>query len=79
MCGAEVGNEHVCYNCGADILLYKQIIYTSYVFYNQGLDKARVHDLSGAIESLKSSLQYYKYKLKFFTILLNLVDYVSQR
>lgn len=61
MCGAEVGNEHVCYRCGADILLYKQIIYTSYVFYNQGLDKARVHDLSGAIESLKSSLQYFKY------------------
>ncbi|MCR5416630.1 MAG: tetratricopeptide repeat protein [Pseudobutyrivibrio sp.] len=61
MCGTEVGNDKVCYNCGADILLYKQIIYTSYVFYNQGLEKAKVHDLSGAIESLKNSLQYYKY------------------
>ena len=61
MCGAEVGNDKVCYNCGADILLYKQIIYTSYVFYNQGLEKARVRDISGAIEALKSSLQYYKY------------------
>ena len=64
MCGAEVGNENVCYNCGADILLYKQIIYTSYVFYNQGLEKAKVKDLSGAIESLKSSLQYYKYNTR---------------
>ncbi|QFJ53893.1 tetratricopeptide repeat protein [Pseudobutyrivibrio xylanivorans] len=61
MCGAEVGNDKVCYNCGADILLYKQIIYTSYLFYNQGLEKAKVHDLSGAIEALKTSLQYYKY------------------
>ena len=64
MCGAEVGNDKVCYNCGADILLYKQIIYTSYVFYNQGLEKAKVKDLSGAIESLKSSLQYYKYNTR---------------
>ena len=64
MCGTEVGNDKVCYNCGADILLYKQIIYTSYVFYNQGLEKAKVHDLSGAIDALKSSLQYYKYNTK---------------
>lgn len=60
MCGAEVGNDKTCYNCGADILLYKQIIYTSYLYYNQGLEKARVKDLSGAIEALKTSLQYYK-------------------
>lgn len=64
MCGAEVGNEKVCYNCGADILLYKQIIYTSYVFYNQGLEKAKVRDITGAIEALKSSLQYYKYNTR---------------
>lgn len=64
MCGAEVGDEKVCYNCGADILLYKQIIYTSYVFYNQGLEKAKVRDISGAIEALKSSLQYYKYNTR---------------
>ncbi|SFH79578.1 Tetratricopeptide repeat-containing protein [Pseudobutyrivibrio sp. OR37] len=64
MCGAEVGDSNVCYNCGADILLYKQIVYTSYVFYNQGLEKAKVRDLSGAIEALKSSLQYYKYNTR---------------
>ncbi len=64
MCGAEVGNDKVCYNCGADILLYKQIIYTSFVFYNQGLEKARVRDLSGAIEALKTSLQYYKFNTR---------------
>ena len=61
MCGTEVGDENTCYQCGADILLYKQIVYTSFVFYNQGLDKARVNDISGAIETLKISLQYYKY------------------
>ncbi len=64
MCGADVGDNNVCYNCGADILLYKQIIYTSYVFYNQGLERAKVSDISGAIESLKSSLQYYKYNTR---------------
>lgn len=64
MCGTEVGNDKVCYNCGADILLYKQIIYTSYVFYNQGLEKAKVKDLTGAIDALKSSLQYYKYNTR---------------
>ena len=64
MCGAEVGDNKVCYNCGADILLYKQIVYTSYVFYNQGLEKAKVKDLTGAIETLKSSLQYYKYNTR---------------
>ncbi len=64
MCGAEVGDSKVCYNCGADILLYKQIIYTSYVFYNQGLEKAKVKDLSGAIDNLKSALQYYKYNTR---------------
>ena len=64
ICGTEVGNDKVCYNCGADVLLYKQIIYTSFVFYNQGLEKARVNDLSGAIESLKSALQYYKYNTR---------------
>ncbi len=64
MCGADVGDNNVCYNCGADILLYKQIVYTSYVFYNQGLERAKVSDISGAIESLKSSLQYYKYNTR---------------
>ena len=64
MCDTEVGNDNVCYNCGADILLYKQIIYTSFVFYNQGLEKARVNDISGAIELLKTSLQYYKYNTR---------------
>ena len=63
-CGTDVGGRKYCQRCGADILLYKQIIYTSYVFYNQGLDKARVNDISGAIECLKNSVQYYKYNTR---------------
>ena len=63
-CGTDVGNRHYCSRCGADILLYKQIIYTSHVFYNQGLDKAKVNDISGAIESLKNSIQYNKYNTR---------------
>lgn len=61
ICGAEVLGAHTCPNCGADILLYRQIIYASDVYYNEGLSKAQVRDLSGAIASLRQSLSYNKY------------------
>lgn len=65
MCGTQVEGRHrKCPACGADILLYKQIIYTSYLYYNQGLEKANVGDLSGAIEALKTAVQYYKYNTR---------------
>lgn len=65
MCGTQVEGRHrKCPTCGADILLYKQIIYTSYLYYNQGLEKANVGDLSGAIEALKTAVQYYKYNTR---------------
>lgn len=63
MCGTDVGNEHICPHCGANILLYKQILYLSEKFYNIGLEKAKVRDLSGAEEALKRSLSYSKYNI----------------
>lgn len=63
MCGTHAGNEDVCPKCGANILLYRQILYFSEQFYNQGLDKAKVRDLSGAEEALKRSLSYSKYNI----------------
>ena len=35
-----------------------KIVYQSNYWYNDGLGKARIRDLSGAITSLRKSLQY---------------------
>ncbi len=59
-CGCELTKENFCTNCGAETGLYKKICATSNLYYNWGLDKARVRDLSGAVESLKLSLKYNK-------------------
>lgn len=40
--------------------VYKKIIRRSNAYYNDGLAKAKVRDLSGAIESLRRSLKYNK-------------------
>jgi len=50
----------VCPNCGEDITIYRRIIWISNTHYNEGLERARVRDLSGAIESLTKSLKYNK-------------------
>lgn len=59
-CGAKLGKENNCPNCGTNVKIYKKIIRASNAYYNDGLEKAGVRDLSGAIESLKTSLRFYK-------------------
>ncbi len=59
-CGCRLSEHDFCTGCGADVALYKKIIYMSNRFYNDGLDKASVRDLSGAIISLKQSLKFNK-------------------
>ena len=39
---------------------YNKIISMSNALYNDGLEKAKVRDLSGAAQSLRKSLSYYK-------------------
>lgn len=55
-CGAPLGKGVRCNQCGADVSLYKKSVMTSIAYYNLGLSKARVRDLSGAVESLKMSV-----------------------
>ena len=43
-----------------DEKMYKKIIMASNAYYNIGLEKANVRDLSGAVESLKMSLRFNK-------------------
>ena len=60
-CGTLVDGEDFCPHCGADIHLYRRILRTADAYYNEGLERAQVRDLSGAIESLRKSLSYNKY------------------
>ncbi|MFV0465057.1 MAG: tetratricopeptide repeat protein [Lachnospiraceae bacterium] len=59
-CGAQLDKAQICANCGADVKIYKQIVRMSNRFYNEGLERANVRDLSGAVESLKKSLELNK-------------------
>lgn len=59
-CGYELSGHDFCTGCGADVSLYKKIIYISNRFYNDGLEKAGVRDLTGAIASLRQSLKFDK-------------------
>lgn len=59
-CGADLTRDNRCPNCGIDVKVYKKIVMTSNYYYNQGLERSNVRDLSGAIESLKKSLRFDK-------------------
>ncbi len=59
-CGCTLSEHDFCTNCGADVSLYKRIIYISNRFYNDGLERAGVRDLTGAIASLRQSLKFDK-------------------
>lgn len=49
-----------CPKCGCDVVVQKQAIILSGLYYNQGLEKAGIRDLSGAIDQLKRSLKFNK-------------------
>ena len=59
-CGCRLSEHDFCTGCGVDVSLYKKIIFMSNRFYNDGLEKATVRDLSGAIVSLRQSLKLNK-------------------
>jgi len=59
-CGASLTGADYCGKCGVDVKIYKKILSASNSFYNEGLERAGVRNLSGAIESLKKSLQLNK-------------------
>lgn len=59
-CGAELSEKDFCTNCGADVVIYKKVMHMSNRFYNEGLAKASVRDLSGAIVNLRQALKFNK-------------------
>lgn len=59
-CGCELSDKDFCTSCGADVVLYKKIMSVANMFYNEGLAKAEVRDLSGAVNSLRQALKFNK-------------------
>ena len=61
MCNEPIAEEDaVCMNCGTDLRLYKRILHLSNSYYNAGLYKARVRDMTGAADCLRQSLKLNK-------------------
>ncbi len=65
-CGAFLTDPDLdyCPNCGYNVLIQKKVDYLSKSLYNQGLEKASIRDLSGAIACLKQSLIYDKKNIR---------------
>ena len=60
-CGSVVATKrNRCERCGEDLIIYKKMIMKSNRHYNEGLEKAKVRDLSGTILVLKKSLEMNK-------------------
>lgn len=60
-CGYEMGrNRRYCENCGADTAVAAHLLRLSNRYYNEGLARAQVRDLSGAILMLRKSLENNK-------------------
>ncbi|MGN0153870.1 MAG: tetratricopeptide repeat protein [Lachnospiraceae bacterium] len=59
-CGAPVLENGHCSECGMNYKLLAKAYNTSNYYYNLGLDRASVRDLTGAIDALNLALKYNK-------------------
>lgn len=59
-CGAPVLENGHCSDCGMNYKLLAKAYNTSNYYYNLGLDRASVRDLTGAIDALNLALKYNK-------------------
>ncbi len=59
-CGCHLSEHDFCTSCGVDVSLYKQIMALSNLYYNEGLSRAGLRDLTGAVTSLRQSLKFNK-------------------
>lgn len=63
-CGALLTDTDYCPHCGCDVMVQKKAFYLANLYYNQGLEKASIRDLSGAISCLRRSLTFNKYHMQ---------------
>lgn len=59
-CNTPLAAIDYCPGCGADITIQKRIVRISNLLYNEGLEKALVRDMKGAVSCLKRSLKFNK-------------------
>lgn len=59
-CGAVLSENRFCNSCGANVVVYKKVLRLSNTYYNMGLAKAQIRDLSGAADLLKRSIKFNK-------------------
>ena len=61
VCGAKVAeNVYQCSFCGSDLSVIQYLKRVSGTYYNIGLERARVRDLTGSVAALRKSLRFYK-------------------
>lgn len=63
-CNSVLSKSDMCEGCGVDVTIYKKIVKMSNTYYNMGLSKAKVRDLSGAAELLRRSVRIDKTNIK---------------
>lgn len=60
-CGTVIPrNRNYCETCGSDLTIYIRIMHLSNAYYNKGLERTGIRDLSGAVQMLKRSLEVNK-------------------
>lgn len=59
-CGSSLDHTDFCPECDTNVRIWKKVVSISNRLYNDGLAKAQVRDLSGAVDYLKMSLRYNK-------------------
>lgn len=73
-CGAPILENGHCSSCGMSYKLLAKAYNTSNYYYNLGLDRASVRDLTGAIDALDLALKYNKQNINARN-LLGLIHY----
>lgn len=63
-CNSTLSSNNFCNSCGTDVTVYKKIVKMSNTYYNMGLAKAQIRDLSGAADLLRRSVRLYKKNTK---------------
>lgn len=64
VCQTVLTASDYCPKCGCNVKALKKIDALSNFYYNQGLEKAQIRDLSGAITCLKRSLKMNKMNIQ---------------
>lgn len=59
-CQTELTESPFCPGCGCDVTIQKRSWLVSDMYYNHGLEKAEIRDLSGAVDLLVRSLKFNK-------------------